>query len=415
MEYKMLEYEKKSENLFLQVEELKLEIANLVAEKKQKELLFANMVHEIRTPIGAILGLSEIILASSLDLKQREYVKDIKSSGNLLSSLVNDLLDFSKLEAGKVAINNQNFELKDMIQNIMSVLDVKIKEKNLNFVLDIDNNVSKIIYSDSLRISQILINLINNAIKFTNKGSITLQIKKVFRNSEKEILEFRVIDTGIGLKKSQTHKIFESFIQADQSISSKYGGTGLGLFICQKLVECMDGEIRVESIFNKGSQFIFTITSLILENENKEEDFIKKTHIHLKERLKERLALVKNRQILLVEDNVVSQLIVDSLLKNTDIKLIVAQTGEDGLEIMQNIGEEIDLILMDIRLPQISGYALTKRLRIEDRFKNIPIVSFSANREEDHKYIAKQSGMNAMLTKPLDIIEFYKVLLKYLK
>jgi len=403
-----------SEVLLKEIEKLKSEKSKIINEYQKKELFFASMIHEIRTPTNAILGLSEILSQSELDNDQKSYMYDIKSSGMILSNLVNDLLNFSKLESGHFEIDNKKFNLLEMLESVMNMFKFQLKEKHLQFKFKLDKTIPPMIIGDSLRISQVLINLIGNAVKFTENGSILLQVKQVFKNSEKQRFEFSVIDTGIGIKKNKLTKIFENFAQADSSITQQYGGTGLGLSISRQLVEAMHGKISVESNFGRGSSFIFYIENEITKSIADETPLFSEDQTFIKKNLIKKLQLVKNKQILLVEDNEINQMIVLSFLKKTDIKVVVVPSAEDALEIMENLGDEIDLILMDIKLPDMDGYEATRQLRQKEKYNNLPIISFSANRKEDDKDKASKFGMNEIVTKPMNIVHFYSILLKYL-
>ena len=245
--------------------ELEVAVKTAAHATKSKDEFLANMSHEIRTPMNAIIGLSSILMETSLDEKQFDYLSKIKNSGDLLLGIINDILDFSKIEAGKLDVENIEFNLNTTLENVSNMISLKAKEKGIELVFDIDNSVPAMILGDPLRLGQVIINLMNNAVKFTKEGEIVLKCKMIPTVDDKTKLEFEVSDTGIGLTQEHMGKLFQAFSQADSSVSREYGGTGLGLTISKQLVELMGGEIRVESEYGKGSHFIFTIETTQLE------------------------------------------------------------------------------------------------------------------------------------------------------
>ena len=397
--YKIKEYMKISERT------RELEKEKIIAEKtaKEKSEFLANMSHEIRTPINAISGLTNLVLNTDLNSTQSEYLNKIKISSKHLLNIVNDILDFSKIEAGKIILENEEFCLKNIVENIKSFFSFQLKEKNLDLELIVDENMPECLIGDSFRINQILINLIGNAVKFTNKGKITVSIENLENDisNDSVLLKFSVKDTGIGIKEESKEKLFQSFTQADSSITKKYGGTGLGLMICKKLVEFMRGTINFESEYGKGSCFYFSIP---LKKGEEKKTFDSQQPIENTNNI------FKGYKILLADDIKINQLISKEVLTNMGFEVIIANNGKEAVQLTD---DTIDLILMDIQMPEMNGFEATAI--IKNKFKNIPILAITAGLtiEENDDFI--NSGMDDFILKPIDKDNIAKKLCKWLK
>ena len=367
---------------------------------KAKSEFLANMSHEIRTPMNAITGMTYLALKTKLDDEQKNYINKIHSSANILLGIINDILDISKIEAGKFEIEKSNFDLSRLIESVVNLMEIKISGKNLKLNLRYDKDVGKNFYGDSLRLNQILTNLLGNAVKFTSKGEISLSVKKAGDNK----IRFEVKDTGIGLSKEQTGKLFKAFSQADSSTTKKYGGTGLGLAISKQLVELMNGKIWVESKIGKGSKFIFEIE---LEEADPTE---KIPDIENKKDLKKRIMGLKGSKMLSVDDNRVNQEIITILLRGSGIKIDLAADGFEAIEKFK--GNNYELILMDIQMPIMDGYEATKTIRETD--KDIPIVALTANAMKEDIEKTKAAGMNKHLNKPIEVDKLFETLLEFI-
>ena len=379
-----------------------LEDAKIKAEKLAhiKQDFLANMSHEIRTPMNAILGFSRLLLQTELNTTQSDYVNTIFQSSEHLLYIINDILDFSKIESGKLVLEETEFSLNEVVKNVSNVFTHTASQKGLRFLVDIDKSIDSNFIGDPYRITQVLINLINNAVKFTEKGFVELKISRIDSNEHNVTLKFLVKDTGIGISTKNQHKIFESFLQEHSNVTRKYGGTGLGLSIVKKLLELMGSKINIESEPNMGSTFSF---DLVMPHVQKTTEKINEEKPLLLDNTN-----YKNLKILIVEDNEINYKLFNIIISKLECEIIWAKNGLEAVEITNK--ENFDIIFMDIQMPVMDGMEATKM--IKKRNSDAFIVAMTAHAMKEEKDACIAVGMDDFVSKPITLSAIESILNK---
>jgi len=397
--------------LYVTAEKLESALVQAQAASKAKSAFLANMSHDMRTPMNAIIGMTNIAVSTRDVVRKDASLLKIKDASHHLLGVINDVLDMSKIEADKLDISPESFNLRGCLKGITDIINLRVVEKSQHLKICIDDDVPNTVICDSQRLAQIITNLLTNAVKFTpDQGNIDLSVKLISEKDGVCILGFSVTDSGIGINEEQQSRLFQSFEQAESSTTRKYGGTGLGLAISKRLVELMGGSISVSSVYGEGSTFSFTI---MVERSAEDVDSVSSSADGSDP---DDVLLLGDFCMLLVEDMEINREIVYAVLEPTLIKIVSAENGVEAVRLFSESPDDYDIVFMDVQMPEMDGYEATRCIRAlgGERAISVPIIAMTANVFKDDIQLCYDAGMDAHIGKPLDFSVVLQTLRKYL-